>query len=315
MSYQRQHPDPIFMFGALRSGTTLLRLMLVHHSKIHTVGEADFLFDHLTPDPSSPHGWSCDRTALAKDWKFETAAIDLPEGPEGGDLVHAMSDVIQAQQPGSLAAISVHRNAPIMASFFPKAKYIHLLRDPRDSARSAVGMGWDGNSYYGVRHWRDTEINWDLASIPEEQVHTIRFEDLMLDLPKELTEICHFLDLEFEPGMLKYHENTTYAPPDPSISQKWRQKASQREIALIEGLVGPLMQARGYELAEKPAIAGGIEKLLLGLDNRWRRWGYNIRRYGFGLFFKQHLFRVVGLRAAAQRLADEQQAIKLRNRQ
>ena len=151
------------MFGALRSGTTLLRLMMVHHSRIHSPGEADYLFDHLSADSAAPHGWACDRESLAGDWKFDMARIDLPEGPAGGDLVYALTDIIQAQEPGNIATVSVHRKAPAMASLFPNAKYIHLLRDPRDSARSAVGMGWDGNSYYGVRHWLDTEANWDLT--------------------------------------------------------------------------------------------------------------------------------------------------------
>ena len=301
------------MFGALRSGTTLLRLMMVHHSRIHSPGEADYLFDHLSADPAAPHGWACDRESLAGDWKFDMARIDLPEGPAGGDLVYALTDVIQAQEPGNIATVSVHRKAPAMASLFPNAKYIHLLRDPRDSARSAVGMGWDGNSYYGVRHWLATEANWDLIDLPEDQVLTVRFEDLIQDLEKGLTEICHFLGLEFEAGMLDYHKNSTYGPPDPSISQKWREKATPREIARIEGKVGHLMQSRGYEPLGDPAYPGALEKLWLKFDHVLNRWKYNVKRYGFGLFVTHHIARILRLKPLADRLAARQLDIKIQN--
>lgn len=313
MAYQRRHPDPVFMFGALRSGTTLLRLMLLHHSKIQSPGEADYLFDHLKAAPEAPHGWDCNREELAADWKFQMAELRLPEGPEGGDLVYALTDVIHDQEPGSIASVTIHRNAPVMASLFPEAKYIHLLRDPRDSARSAVGMGWDGNSYYGVRHWLDTEENWDASGLSEDQVLTLRFEDLMEDLETGLTEICKFIGLEFEPGMLEYHRNSTYGPPDPSISQKWRVQATPREIARIEGRVGPLLQSRGYQSVGAPVVPGVLEKLWLKADNLLRRWRFNIRRYGFGLFFGHHLARFLRLRPLADRLAARQLNIKIQN--
>ena len=313
MVYQRRHSDPVFMFGALRSGTTLLRLMLTHHSKISSPGEVDYLFDHLSRSPQASGGWRCDRAALAADWKFEMARLALPEGPEDGDLVYALSDAMHDRAPGSLVTVSVHRNAPSMAALFPKAKYIHLLRDPRDSARSAVGMGWDGNSFHGVRHWLDSETNWELAEIPEDQVLTVRFEDLIPDLEKGLSEICAFLGLDFEPAMLRYHENTTYGPPDPGISQKWRHQATSREIARIEGRVGPLLVARGYQPVGDPVVPGAPEKAWLAFDNRFKRWRYNVRRYGIGLFIGQHLARVLRLRGLAERLGKRQLDINIQN--
>ena len=301
------------MFGALRSGTTLLRLMLIQHSQIHSPGEADYLFEHLSPDPAAPGGWAFDIEALKSDWKFGLADVDLPEGVAGGDLVHALGDVIGAAAPDKIATVSVHRCAPAMASLYPHAKVIHLLRDPRDSARSVVSMGWDGNSYYGARHWQDTETGWDLAGIPESQVLTIRFEDLMQDLEKGLTRICDFLGLEFEPGMLEYHRTSTYGPPDPSMSQKWRKQALPREIALIEGRVGPLLQARGYVPEGAPVVPSGPEKLWLKIDNVLNRWKFNARYYGPGLWASHHLARLLRLKPLADRLAASQMEIMIKN--
>lgn len=313
MTYQRQHPDPVFMFGALRSGTTLLRLMLTSHSQIHSPGEADYLFDHLIHSPSAPGSWLCDREALADDWKFRLAGITLPDGQEGSDLVYSLNDLIHERATGKLVTVSIHRNAQAVSSLFPKAKYIHLLRDPRDTARSAVSMGWDGNSYYGVRHWLDTEMNWKLAGIPEDQVLTVRFEELIKDVPKGLSEICDFLQLEFEPNMLLYHKDSTYGPPDPTMSHKWQSQVSSREVARIEGKVGSLLQDRGYRPFGEPVTPGVIESVWLKIDNKLRRWQYNIRRYGLRLFMLHHLARMFRLRRLTNHFAERQLKIKIQN--
>jgi len=150
------------VFGALRSGTTLLRLMLKSHPEIQSPGEADFLFDHISHTPGG--GWRYDREALA--------------------LVAAMA----AGTSGRLC-LNIRRHAGRMAALFPDAQVIHLLCDPRDVARSSIGMGWAGNSYFGVDHRIGTERGWDEAAIPEARVLTVRYEMLMADLEAELPEI------------------------------------------------------------------------------------------------------------------------------
>jgi len=45
---------PVFVFGALRSGTTVFRLMLDAHGEIRNPGEADYLVDYRNPTPAIP---------------------------------------------------------------------------------------------------------------------------------------------------------------------------------------------------------------------------------------------------------------------
>lgn len=305
--------NPVFVYGALRSGTTFLHLILNGHPALHAPGEADYLFDHITPDPTGPGGWRYDKAALAADRIFRAAEITVPADLQGIDLARDLVMQLAAKAPGRQLSLNIHRNAHLMAAVFPDAKIIHLLRDPRDVARSCVGMGWSGNSYYGVHLWIGTESTWDAASIPEERVLTVRFEDLIADLEPGLTELCGFLDLPFDPNMLEYHTRSTYDPPDPTIAYKWRKKAGAREVALLEGRAGALMQARGYELAGEPARPGPVEKLTLAAGHRWKRWQYNIRRYGLGLFLQHHVARLAGLRQMEARLAARQEAIRVQN--
>ena len=75
MSCQPAHPHRfmvvrkvIFVYGALRSGTTLFRLMLQAAPSISNPGEADFLFDYIAPNPGG--GWQYDRASLSEDRMF-----------------------------------------------------------------------------------------------------------------------------------------------------------------------------------------------------------------------------------------------------
>lgn len=306
--------SPVFVYGALRSGTTLLHLILDAHPAIHSASEADYLFDHVTPDPSGPGGWRYDTEALATDWIFrDIVKLEVPGGCQGIDLAQRVCAALSARAPGQQLSVNIHRNAPVMAAMFPEAKIIHLLRDPRDVARSSVGMGWSGNSYYGVDHWIGTETDWDAAGIRPERVLEVRFETLISDIQGELPRICDFLGVAFDPRMLDYHEQTTYAPPDPSIAGKWREKAAPREIALIEGRLGTLLEARGYGSDAAPVQPGTIEALRLVCQHRLNRWRFKLHRYGPGLVFGRRLAKLFRCTALEARLAARQDAIRIRN--
>lgn len=311
MSNSSSLSPPIFVFGALRSGTTLMRLMLKNHPQIQSPGEADFLFDHIRRDGDD---WRYDIDALQRDRIFRAKSINLPDGAQGAELAQAMVTEMAAAAPGQLS-LNIHRNAPKMAALFPDARIIHLMRDPRDVARSSIGMGWAGNSYFGVDHWIGTEQGWEDATYPAEQVLDVRFETLMGNLESELSRICGFLGLEFAPDMLKYYENSTYGPPNPGIAQKWKTKAGAREIALIEGRIGPLLEARGYTPSGSAAMPGAVEKIMLSTQNRLKRWRHNIDRYGAGLFFGHHAAKLLGLKGLARQLDARQEAIRIENLQ
>ncbi|MGI1662022.1 sulfotransferase family protein [Palleronia sp. KMU-117] len=305
--------DIVFVYGALRSGTTLFRLMLDSHPDIDNPGEVDFLFDYLDPDTTHPSGWSYDRERLVADRTFRQTGLALPDSTDGLDLLSAMIAAL-VRSGKNVATLNVHRHATKIAKVLPESRFIHILRDPRDVARSAVAMGWAGNSYFSCRGWRDTEEAWDRAAVPEERVITVRFEDLMSDLETQLTRVCDFLGVPFDASMLGYHLNSTYDPPDPKVAQQWRRKSTQREVGLIEVEIGPLMATRGY-IPEHPRPAPGrIEHGVLWTEHRLKRWLFNMRRFGFALFFGHHMARLLGLNSLEKRLRAQQDEIIIRNR-
>ena len=136
----------IFVCGALRSGSSLTHLMLDSHPQIKNPGEFDFLFDKITDEGVFPqineyHEWlSSHRIFMSKSLVIDKM-LSFPE------LIDSF--INQLNESEHLLALNVHRGFDRIHYLFPNAKYIHLIRDPRDVARSSIGMGWAGNVYYG----------------------------------------------------------------------------------------------------------------------------------------------------------------------
>jgi hypothetical protein len=312
-----QNSDICFVFGALRSGTTLFRLMLDHHPQLVNPGEVDFLFDHIHEDAAHPTGWRYDLDALQLSRIFRARGLEIPAGLQGTDLLQAFLAQFgdgtgdkTGDKTGAHVTLNVHRNASKIARLLPQARVIHMLRDGRDVASSSIGMGWVGNSYYGVDHWIATERDWDAAAalLPEAQRMELRFEALMSDLEGQLAAVCAFMGVDFAPEMLRYHETSSYGPPDPKIAQQWKRKAPPRMIALIEGKCAALLQARGYDLAGPgPAQPNAWERLWLPAQNRVKRSYFNFHRLGPGLFLRFHFARLLGTQGMKTRLRFEKQ--------
>jgi hypothetical protein len=305
----------VFVYGALRSGTTLFRLMLEAHGAITNPGEADFLFDHIARDPGHPSGWRYDLAALRGDRIFLDKGLDLPDRCDGLDLLAVLLDQFAARAPGQVVTLNVHRHLDRLRAILPEARLIHILRDPRDVARSTIGMGWAGVLYHGVDHWIATEAAWDAAAgrLAPGQAHELKYETLFADVEAALRQVCTFLGVGYDPGMLDYHKSTTYGPPDAGLANQWRRRAHRGELAPLEAKAGALMARRGYELSGPLAPPGALARGVLRLQNRLRIWRFGIDRFGAGLYIGEKLTRFLRLSAWHRRLLQRKRAVALRN--
>jgi hypothetical protein len=193
-------------------------------------------------------------------------------------------------------ALMAHRHLPTILDLLPGVRIIHLVRDPRDVARSSIGMIWAGNVYHGIDHWIATERGWQAsaARIAPRALLTVRYEDLILRPEETLAAVCRFAGEDYAPEMLSYHRDTTYEPPDASLTEQWRRKLSPREIGLVEGKLGTMLADAGYAPSGHPVvIPGPAERLALWTANKRSILGRRIGRFGL---------RDVVLRAIGQRL-------------
>lgn len=287
--------QPVFIVAPVRSGSTLLHLMMDSHTNMANPGECDFLFDRVADDGTLPnieffHEWlETNRYFLAMN-----LTIDFSMGYT--DLINSF--VSQMQRGKRVIAMNVHHHFYRIPYIFPDAKYIHLLRDGRDVARSCVGMGWAGSVYYGVDIWHEAEVAWDRlkTTLHSSQYLEIKYEELLENVEHGLTQICQFVGLDYSASMLEYAANSSYSLPDKKLSYQWKRKYSKRELSLVENKVGHLLIGRGYELSGgEMSEPGYAEKLSLFFQNKWHRAKWQIGMYGFPLYLKYYIAKKIGL--------------------
>lgn len=289
--------EPFFLVGSERSGTTLLRLMLSHHGSIECAPEFEFLVEEMPPDAGWPD------VAHYRDW-LATNRIFLPhelavdERLDYPGLVKSFLGQYVARSGKPVHGATCHKHFDRLLRVWPKARYVHLLRDGRDVARSCIGMGWAGNVWYGAQRWIDAQDLWEglAPRLAPGQHHELRYEDLIRDPAGELGRLCAFLGVEYDPAMLDYAKNSSYERPDPKLIAQWRRKLTPAELGLLEARIGPRLRAAGYEESGVPAARPGpLGRLCLWGQDRWARLRFRHRRYGLALLVKSRLANLLGI--------------------
>jgi hypothetical protein len=266
--------------------------MLNAHEQIINPGESDFIFHYIRKSPEADD-WVCDVDELRLDRIFQAQNLRILSSNDGRQIALDFVDQLQKRAPNYLCLV-VHRNLDKVATLFADCKVIHLVRDPRDVANSCIGMGWAGNTYFGIDMWRETESNWESARklFKENNILELKFEDLIARPHANLQRVCSFLDISFSPTMLNYSTNSTYAPPDPMAIEQWRRKLDPRAIALVEVKTRALLLDRGYKLSGYPLKPPGpLEKFKLAWNNKVYKWKFAYHRYGPVTFVMEKLTR------------------------
>ncbi len=292
-------PVALFLVGAERSGTTVLRLMLDHHPVISWVNEFEYAVDRIRPDgswPALPEYYEWVETHRV----FQASGFGIDRSLDYPDLVRSFLAQRRARANKPIVGATVHRNFDRLLHIWPEARFIHIFRDARDVARSNVRIGWAGNVYMGVERWMQAEKLWEALRdrIGSERFIEIKQEDLIRAPTRVLTRICQFLDVAYDEKMLEYPANTTYEAPDPQLVEQWRRKASEEEILLVESRIAGMLVARGYELSGLTpfTVTAEMERRLRRQD-RAARARFRLKRYGLKLWIADVLSRRVGPRA------------------
>ncbi len=286
---------PVFLVGAERSGTTLLRLMLDHHPEIAFNPEFEYAVEMIGdngtfPEPAAYRHW------LSRQWLFQDAHYAVDESLDFPDLVNSFLRQ-KLEQGGSgkrLLGATVHHHFNRLKHVWPNARYIHIVRDPRDVARSVMGMGWAGNIWAGLDRWLDAERLWaDMASgLDQSRYINVKYEDLIENPGSQLEAICGFMGAPFHDAMFSYADKSTYDLPDPKLVYQWRKKLKDEDIQLVEARLGSMLVERGYALSGLPRIEATPQKIAaLEADNRKKCRQFRIRRYGLPLLILARLTR------------------------
>ena len=145
---------PIFVIGAQRSGTTLLRYVLSSHPRIYIPPESNFIPRYFGSEPRGTFsrnqsieimkGIQNYRTFF-KDWKHErldpVTLVDSLQYLSPADLLNSLytqyASYYDAKRWGDKSPI-YSDYVELINEIFPQAQFIHIIRDGRDVVLSML---------------------------------------------------------------------------------------------------------------------------------------------------------------------------------
>lgn len=167
---------------------------------------------------------------------------------------------------------SIEIYAHKLLEWFPEARFIHLVRDPRDTY-AALSAGVD-NYYsqfgedehvtlFSLLNRLGTGLKCGLANrqaFGEERYRVIHFEEIVSGPRRVMEELASWLDIEFQPTMTKptkMEEETTgnsfegreFRGVSDSHKGAWSARISDEQAQVIEFYLSHLMSEYGYEPA------------------------------------------------------------------
>lgn len=293
-----EHADtggPIFIVGAMGSGTTLMRLILDSHEHIAIAQETGFM-----------------RAVLANKWipfwkfggewygRLGWSEEELNDELRGFyDRLFSRFAREQGKQRWGDKTPYHTWHLPEVLNVFPDASIIALVRHP-----GAVSLSLHERFSYdwpkAVGHW--VRSNLELLHRAEQlgdRLVVCRYEDLVLDPEPVLREVLDWLDEPWSPQVLEHHvvhqergtpekvEGRTRSsdPIDVARITKWTSDMSERGYEVMRSEADTLARFFGYDLDDAQGFApldaaSGRAHLLTGDDLIKRQAAIGVTDWG-----------------------------------
>ena len=250
-------PDPIFIVGMPRAGSTLLEQILSSHSAVEGTMELPDI-GAIARDLGGP-----------RDGDERSAYPEILAGMDG-DALRALGERYLAStrvQRKTSAPYFIDKNpnnwmhVGLIHLILPNAKIIDARRHPMSCCFSVFKQHFArGNRYsYDLRelgrYYRDYVdlMAWFDKAMPG-RIHRATYEQVVDDLETEVRRLLEYCGLEFEPACLRYFENDR-AVRTASSEQVRRPiyRDSLEQWTHYDPWLAPLREALGPDLAGAPS--------------------------------------------------------------
>ena len=280
-------PAPFFIVGSGRSGTTLLRMMLCSHPRISIPPETWYmipLLERFSMDSpltaaeiesaasiiTSHYRWP-DLKIDAQEFRRELSQLKEPDLRAVAEIVHRWHMRAEGKARWGDKTPVYIQILPELARMFPGSRFIFLLRDGRDVAKSFQAAGWVSRWLHeNTREWINAlehERRWKGSELGQ-RILQVRYEDLVLETEATLRQVCQFIGEEFEQQMLAWQGHVDERIParesgihrklklriDPQGVSRWKREMSAREIFVCEAFMGAHLTRMGYERRYRSAL-------------------------------------------------------------
>ena len=285
--FMSNSPVPIFIVGSGRSGTTVTASLMNRLPGVHIAKETGFIGQsvELLRDISSPdsrrqlfevvNSW-----LVVEKWSGRTSEQGFEDFCQQQQLSGASAFihyVWQLDSPIPWKQLSfVGDNTPLyglsipwLLELFPNAKFVHVVRDPRDVVCSMMSMQFGADDpVVAAMEWHHALGCWLMAErlIPAENRIEIRYEDLCVSSALILRKLVEWLGPEIEMPDLGNvlnvdqaaarstfqrvadlpHHQRLHEPLNAGRIGRYRRELSVDDISRIEAVLQNGMLACGY---------------------------------------------------------------------
>lgn len=180
---------------------------------------------------------------------------------------------------------------PLLADLFPRARFVHIIRDARDCCLSSAAT-WGDSPLRTAQRWTDRLRACRAAgrTLGPERYHELRYEDLVADVRGTLGGVFDFLGLPTPPDagrLLRAPENLGAARGEARVvagnTQKWKTRMPAELRRRVEGVAGDLLAELGYE-REHPDLPvrrlSAARMAAYRLRDAWRQLRFRRRELG-----------------------------------
>ncbi len=284
----------VFVGGAPRSGTTLLQKALNQHPSITGAGEFDFLPRIMTLFRSMEHSTEGGRIG---DY-FTTDELRLSFASFVESLLLPLADrrgtpLLSEKTPFNVLHFTD------LAEVLPRARFVLVVRDPRDVITSILDVGkkastidrvspaWTRDAVLAARQvQRCLEAGHAAEEALGERLHTVRYEDLATAPEQTLRDVTAFLGLDFDPEMLTHSPHVTrltgvwyddalyHREVEASRIGRWQHDLDPAVATMVERETGSAAARFGYHFAPRPGtdrLRGRWSAMRLGVRRRARQ--------------------------------------------
>ena len=301
---------PLMLVGLPRSGTKLLRDLINRHPDISIpVSESQFIpyllkkIDRQLPKSESElievyetfaeSPFFGDMTArenitLEKETFIKNADTSSWEGVLGYILKYYGPKGASAKIYGDKTPQYLYR-IKLLKETFPNAKFIHIIRDPRDYAVSVKNI-WGKHIYRAAENWRhEIKKARKEAELFKNDYLEIKYESLLNDPAGTMQQICEFTGCTFDEKMLtlaKPSENYGAAKGKATIvttnKNKYKQALTHDQIRRIEEITYDTLQDANYsaEFAQHYKPIGSPQKMYYKMHDAINSAQFHIRERG-----------------------------------
>ncbi len=283
-----------FIIGRPRSGTTLIRTLLDAHPNvivppeypvipdlIHRFG----LYPRWTPKLKNELLQAFRQPQTFEFWNYDYLQIDEQSLMKDLDEMQENTPITSVIKLSYLHSKSVFPKKEIqligdknpvyalytrlLMKWFPEAKFLFIMRDPRDNFVSMKKFDWEAPNP-SIQAWRwkyITKMMFELNRKYPERTFLFLYEDLVRKPQTLFKKICDFLDIVYDKNVfefykisshenlgfieretfLKYHESLT-KPINTETIGKWEKELQSDEIKTIDYVAGQWAQKVGYSL-------------------------------------------------------------------